>query len=259
MKLLSLSVVSALLSFSFVCAHAAPSNQDKVNSSFSNIARSTNENDVYETTVLGETYYASKDVFSPKYFKSTEMITENFPFRKNETFLEMGCGVGVASVVAAKQHNNEVLAVDVNPMAVQITAMNALKHDVHNKLKVLQSDVFSNVPSSAKFDTIFWDLPYVYSENAQDKNLTLLQRSVSDPGYKHIDTFLSQARNHLSDEGRIIVGFGSNGDLDRFSQLVSKHQYTMEKIYEGYNPYREGITYQLFVLNNQRSDVTQMG
>lgn len=77
----------------------------------------------------------------------------------------------------------------------------------------------------------------------------MLQRSVSDPGYRHIELFLAQAPNHIKENGRIIVGFGRNGDYEKFSALVHKHHYKMKKIYEGYNPYRDGITYQLYALD----------
>jgi methylase of polypeptide subunit release factors len=239
--------LSFVLSF-FSTFALALNNQEKVESAFKNLERNHADQAVYEINVMNEPFFASKDVFSPKYFKSTEMLTSNFPFRKNEKFLEIGCGVGVAAIIAAKHYQNHVVAVDINPHAVELTTENATKHGVQKLVDVRQSNVFSSVKPTEKFDTIYWDLPYVFTEAKEDKNLTMLQRSVSDPGYRNIEAFLSNAGNHISKNGRIIVGFGSNGDLERFTALVQKHHYQMKKIYEGFNPYREGITYQLYEL-----------
>lgn len=228
---------------------AAMSNQDKVISAFKNLERNKADDSVYEISVMNETFLASNDVFSPKYFKSTEMLTSHFPFKPDEKFLEVGCGVGVASILAAKKHHNRVVAVDINPIAVKIAANNTLKHGMQSQVDVRYSNVFSNIHSDEKFDTIFWDLPYVYTDPSEDKNLNMLQRSVSDPGYRHIELFLAKARHHIESNGRIIVGFGSNGDYERFAYLVHKYHYKMKKIYEGYNPYREGISYQLYALD----------
>ena len=248
-NLIKLTTVCIALSLTSVCFAAEKlTNQEKVASSFKNIERNSSDNDVYETNVLNEPFLASKDVFSPKYFKSTEMLTSNFPFKANEKFLEVGCGIGVAAILAAKNHHNQVVALDINPTAVKLTTENAAKHGVTKLVEARQSDVFSKLAATEKFDTIFWDLPYVYTEANQEQELTLLQRSVSDPGYRHIEMFLADAPKYLKPAGRIIVGFGSNGDLERFSALVKKNHFAMSKIYEGFNPYREGITYQLYLL-----------
>ena len=220
-------------------------NEEKQKSSFSNLDRNASDESIYEITVLNESFYASNEVFSPKYFKSTEMLTSNFPFKKDEDFLEIGCGIGVTSIIAAKYHNNNVVAIDINPTAVNITEKNVILHELQSQIKVKQSSVFSNIENET-FDTIYWDLPYVYSES---NTLTILQRSVSDPGYFHIEEFLKDVRSYLNPEGRIIVGFGSNGDFSTFSQLCEKFKFKIEKIYEGFNPYRKGITYQLFQIN----------
>lgn len=246
-KLFTVCIALTLSTSTF--AAAALTNQEKVTSAFKNIERNYSDASRYETVIMDETFIASKDVFSPKYFKSTEMLTSNFPFKADEKFLEVGCGIGVAAVIAAKNHHNKVVALDINPIAVKLTTENAAKHGVTRLVEARESNVFSQLADNEKFDTIFWDLPYVYTDPKEEKKLTLLQKSVSDPGYRHIEMFLAQAPLHLNTNGRIIVGFGSNGDLERFMALANKHHYNMNRIYEGFNPYREGISYQLYLLS----------
>lgn len=248
MKKANLLILSVVLTLFSMTSWAQMSNEDKLSSAFKNLERNASENTNYKTEVLGLNFYANKHVFSPKYFKSTEMLNANLPFRKNESFLEIGSGVGVTSVLAAKQFNNKVVAIDINPHAVKLTQMNADYHQVSDKIDAREGSVFSPLTKMEKFDTIYWDIPYVWSKETDLQKLSMLQRSVSDPGYMNIDRFLSQARGHLNPNGRILVGFGSNGDYERFASLAQKHHFKLNKLYEGYNPYREGITYQLFEL-----------
>jgi release factor glutamine methyltransferase len=241
MRYLSVLLIFVIHSNFADCA----SNDDKLFSAFSNLQRSAVENGEYEVQVLNRSYLADSLVFSPKYFKSTEMLSAHFPFRTNERFLEIGCGIGVTSIIAACDYNNQVVSVDINPVAVALTSKNAARFSVQDKLEVRLGCVFEAIVTSEKFDTIYWDLPYVYSEQ---KEISLLQRSVCDPGYCHIDEFLSQARQYLAKNGRIIVGFGSNGDYERFQALAALHHFAVHCLYQGFHPYREGISYQLFEL-----------
>lgn len=220
----------------------------KLVSSFTNLEKQRAETGVYEVQVLDRSYLAHPQVFSPKYFTSTAMLSANFPFRKNERFLEVGCGIGVTSILAACTHGNRVVAVDLNPEAISVTRENAIKHGVSEQVDVRLGSVFDPIFSNEKFDTIYWDLPYVYGEEQASHSITLLQRSVCDPGYKHIEEFLAQAHRYVASDGRIIVGFGSNGDFNRFEALALKHNYNLKVIYQGFHPYRAGITYQLIEL-----------
>ncbi len=51
--------------------------------------------------VLGKRFIAHPNVFSPKYFHDTKFFAENLPIKKDEDFLEIGCGTGVCSIFAA--------------------------------------------------------------------------------------------------------------------------------------------------------------
>jgi release factor glutamine methyltransferase len=247
MKRFNLFILTLVFALFSSLSLAQMDNKDKLASSFGNLERNASEAKIYSTEVLGLNFFANKHVFSPKYFKSTEMLNANLPFKRNESFLEIGSGVGVTSIIAAKKYNNKVVAIDINPEAVKLTGMNAFFHQVQTKVDARLGSVFAPLSNMEKFDTIYWDMPYVYSDDTNEQ-ITMLQRSVSDPGYKNIESFIANAKHHLNPNGRILVGFGSNGDIQRFEHLASNYHFKLNKIYEGYNPYREGITYQLFEL-----------
>lgn len=224
---------------------------DKFKNAKANLLRNASEGGPYRVKVRGLMFWAHPNVFSPKYFRSSEIYASGFPYKKDERFLEIGSGVGVTSVLAALEHNNTVVALDINPDAVATTLKNAQEHGVTDRLCARQSDVFSALSADETFDTIYWDYPYVWAP--QDHNLeNLLEASVCDPGYKHFGQFLEGAPMHMNKGGRIFIGFGTNGDLDALSTIIKEYGYTMDQVFEEHVEYRGGISYYLFELKPEK-------
>ena len=215
----------------------------KLTNSITRISQNAEEDEPYYTEVLGHTYRAMPDVFSPKYFRSTGVLTKALPLIENERFLEIGTGIGVTAITAARDYLNSVVAVDLNPSAVKVTRENAAMHGV--TVDVRESDVFSAM-TDERFDTIYWDLPYVYAEG--DECSKVLFRAVCDPEYRSINVFLKEVRNHLSDNGRIFIGFGTNGDEGRFDQLLEKYSFKKTLIHQEHFDIRGGMDYYLYQL-----------
>lgn len=218
----------------------------KLANSLSRIEENRAEQSPYMVEVFSLHFWAHPNVFSPKYFASTAIQNRHFPFKKGESFLDLGCGVGVTSVIAAKFHQNKVVALDINPDAVEITRKNLDLHNVMELTECRQSDLFSALAPTELFDTIYWDLPYVRSE--ESAKLDLLQRAVSDPGYRHIKKFLAQVSSHLNPNGRVILGFGSLGDRDYLETLAQESGFRVVEVASEKHPYRGGIFYSLLEL-----------
>ncbi|MDR2190838.1 MAG: methyltransferase [Candidatus Peribacteria bacterium] len=73
----------------------------------------------------------------------------------------MGCGSGVIGITACITYDlSRVLYADISEPAVNNTLKNIILHNVSDKVSVVQSDVFSNIPEDEKFDIIFWNSPY---------------------------------------------------------------------------------------------------
>src|SRR5262245_59404859 len=93
-------VTLILLTFSTVCGYCLTP-EEKLASSFKNLELSAQDECEYEIQLFDRTFIASSQAFSPKYFTSTKMLTSHFPFKVHERFLEIGCGIGVTTVIAA--------------------------------------------------------------------------------------------------------------------------------------------------------------
>jgi len=117
----------------------------------------------------------------------------------------------------------EVYGVDINPIAVLNSKLNAELH--RRNIKITQGDVFSTIPNGKSFDYIYWNVPFGLI--SEDHSITDLQKSVFDPGYKSIINFFKNSQLHLSTEGSLLVGFSDTlGDLRKLLEIATNYGYT---------------------------------
>jgi release factor glutamine methyltransferase len=77
--------------------------------------------------------------------------------RGSDRVLDMGAGSGVNAILAASR-SSEVVAVDVNPFAIETARQNAQRNGVSARVEVVESDVFRNVEGT--FHLIVFDPPF---------------------------------------------------------------------------------------------------
>ncbi len=68
--------------------------------------------------------------------------------------LDLGCGSGILAITAAKLGASNILALDIDPLAVKVTAENALQNNVANQITAQEGSLESLVGSSRRFDLI---------------------------------------------------------------------------------------------------------
>ena len=146
--------------------------------------------------------------------------------RRGDQVLDMGTGCGVNGILAARA-GADVLALDVNPEAVRAARDNARRNGVADRLEVRLSDVFDAVDPQADgpFDAVVFDPPFRWFEPRD-----LLEMATADPGYRALTRFVREARLYLSDRGRLLVFFGSSGDLNYLQRLVAEEGFGTEML-----------------------------
>ncbi|MGK5550302.1 methyltransferase [Actinomadura kijaniata] len=140
----------------------------------------------------------------------------------DDRVLDMGTGCGVNAVIAATRAA-EVLAVDINPHSMRTTRDNAVRNGVGDRVQVRESDVFDNV--DGVFDVIVFNPPFRWFAPR-----TMLEAATADENYTALTRFFRQARRYLSDNGRMIIFFGSAGDLDYLHQLIDTEGFHREVV-----------------------------
>lgn len=214
------------------------------------LQRSQCEVKPYFVTVAREDFIVLPHVFSPKYFGSTDVFSELFPYRPGDRLLEVGCGAGITSILAAKQGASRVLAVDINPIAVENARLNTEIHGVSDVVETRLSDLYSAVRSDERFSTIYWNSNFIYVEPTYTYE-SVLEMALFDPGYKHLEAFVRGASRHLDAGGRVIVGFGDFGDQWRLAEFANRNEFEMREICRGPGDEEGPVSFILFELTRR--------
>ncbi|MGT2924250.1 class I SAM-dependent methyltransferase [Streptococcus caviae] len=108
--------------------------------------------------LLGETFRFLTDsgVFSKKMVDyGSQVLLNNFDFKKEKTLLDVGCGYGPLGISLAKVYGLEVTMVDINRRALDLAEINAEKNGVN--ATIFQSNTYENV--SGCFDAVISNPP----------------------------------------------------------------------------------------------------
>jgi release factor glutamine methyltransferase len=86
----------------------------------------------------------------------------NGPASKITTIADVGTGSGIIAVCLAKHLPDcRVTAIDVSRAALAVAAGNVKQHGVADRIDLVESDLFTRVPSDRRFDVIVSNPPYV--------------------------------------------------------------------------------------------------
>jgi len=166
---------------------------------------------------------ANKGVYATS--KDTELMIETVDIKSNQTFLEIGCGTGIVSIIIAKKAKSGI-GVDINDLAVENSKDNARLNKITN-LQFFKSDVFENVTS--KFDVIICNPPYTNHSVSDD-----IDRMYWDPNDEMKIKFFRNVRKYLKKNGKIYFGWANFADIDVDLplKLAQENKLKLVKIYE---------------------------
>ena len=149
----------------------------------------------YSFTVWENVYKPAED----SYF-----FAENLVVNRGERVLDLGTGCGILGIVAAK-NAREVVAVDVNPYAVQCAKKNAIVNNLIDKMVFVQADLLTSLRETETFDLILFNAPYIPTENVEAESWLGRAWAGGTNGRQVIDLFISQALMHLKRTGRLLL------------------------------------------------------
>jgi len=139
--------------------------------------------------------------------------------------LDMGTGSGVSALLAARA-GSDVVAVDVNPEAVACARANAERNGLAERITFVHCDLFQGVEGD--FDLIIFDPPFRWFEPRD-----LLERSHADADYRTLTAFMTEAPGRLRTDGRIVMNFGTSGDLEYLLELIARTGLASEQMRYG--------------------------
>ncbi len=158
---------------------------------------------VYYKNIILKTH---PEVYEPK--EDSFLLADSLEVGKGDSVLDMGTGTGIQAIMASRDAS-VVLAVDINPKAIESARENAETNKAGN-IRFLESDFFENIKSTEKFDLIIFNPPYVPSD---EKDLAAKAWAGGVNGREVIDRFIEKATSHLKKGGRIQMLVSSLNDL----------------------------------------------
>ncbi|MFG2720887.1 methyltransferase [Streptomyces sp. NPDC048416] len=156
-------------------------------------------------TLLDQEWDLLPEVFPPYTDPGPELFASWVPYEKGSRFLEMGCGAGLAAVLAAQNGSERVVALDINPAAAENTRRNAVRHGVSDRVTALTSDLFDALEPGEPFDLVFWNTPFIEAPTSRPY-AGQIERAVFDPGYEMVRRFFRDVVPHLAPGGEVYLG-----------------------------------------------------
>jgi release factor glutamine methyltransferase len=171
------------------------------------------------TTYFGITIKQCKQVYSPA--EDTLLLAETIDSKPDEEVLDMGTGTGLLGLIAARKGGN-VLAVDINDVAVKCANENAGLNNVKNFI-AKKSDIFSNI--NGCFNLIIFNPPYLPTEREEPKDEISSAWDGGRSGRVVIDRFLWDVKEYLVEEGRILMLGSSLSNYKKTVEILEKQNF----------------------------------
>jgi len=177
--------------------------------------------------LLGISLIILPGVFRPDLSMMGRTLVAKIEIKSGESVLDLGTGSGFQAILAAKSGAGSVVAVDKQPSAVNCARVNVERNDLTHLIAVRESDLFSAISENERFDVILFNFPFPPFEAKSE-----WQKANFDPGHYLLTKFLDQAKNYLSEGGRIGMCWSDIGDTQYYRELVDQIGYSLRVIDE---------------------------
>lgn len=198
-----------------------------------------------ETEFYGHKFFVSPAVLIPR--PETELLVEAVlahlqTFGTNANILDIGTGSGIIPITIAKEVENVFLtAVDISESALTVADQNAKFHQVENKIKFLQSDMYLSLSQNvAKFDIIISNPPYINLVDMQklDAEVASFEPENAlfggEDGLKFYRIIIKESVNFLNKEGIIFLEIGYN-QAKSLSKFAIACGFSIKELIKDYN------------------------
>ncbi|MHA3054469.1 50S ribosomal protein L3 N(5)-glutamine methyltransferase [Acinetobacter sp. ANC 4633] len=143
-------------------------------------------------------------------------LPENTQPQTPRRILDMCTGSGCIAIALAYAYPEaEVDATDISREALEVAAINAEHHNMQYQVALLESDLFSKIPSENKYDLIISNPPYVDAEDMADLPEEFLHEpelalAAGQDGLDLVRKMLAQAADYLTEDGLIVIEVGNS-------------------------------------------------
>jgi ribosomal protein L3 glutamine methyltransferase len=171
---------------------------------------------------LGEhRFYVDDRVIVPRSFIAELLEEQLTPWVEDpwaiHSALDLCTGSGCLAILTALAFPEaEVDAVDLSEDAISVAERNVSEYELDDRVNIIKSDAFSNLQGK-RYDLIISNPPYVNAESVNRLPPEYLHEpemalGSGEDGLDFTHIILREARQHLTDNGLLIVEIGHNRD-----------------------------------------------
>jgi release factor glutamine methyltransferase len=177
----------------------------------------------HKVQVLGRTYEICEEVFNPKFYYTSEFMARHINVSPDDVVLDMGTGSGIQAITAG-QRASKVIAIDINPRAVEFARRNVKINGLENIVSVIAGDLFAPLKQEQMFNVILFTPPYLEGKPKSD-----LEYALFDPDKILINRFFREARKYLKPDGYVQMVYSSLANPEKVLGISKQHgwHYTM--------------------------------
>jgi HemK-related putative methylase len=159
----------------------------------------------------------------------TYLLLDAIVVDSSDFVLDVGCGAGLATLVAASKAQR-VVSVDISHKAVRNTIQNVRSNCLEQNVSVVQSDLFSGLADTGKFSMMMFNPPYLPA----DEMTTEMDHALigGDDGAELTEKFVYEAASHIAKGGRLYVVVSTLEDVDTIIKAFNENNFQVEQVNE---------------------------
>jgi release factor glutamine methyltransferase len=200
-------------------------------------------------TYHGTTVTVLPGVFHPGLFYSTRFLIDYLikQHLSNTSFLELGCGTGLISVIAAKA-GARVTASDLNSKAIQNVERNAKQNQV--VVRSIYSDLFDDIEKQT-FDWIIINPPYYARRPETDEGLAWY----CGENFEYFQKLFTSLGQYIDDHSKVIMVLTKGSEVDEIKRMGKDHHFDFTMIEENKVFFDEkDFLFQILLTHTPRKD-----
>lgn len=169
-----------------------------------------------------------KDTFPPDLGYTTLLMADAVKDYSGNCALDMGTGTGFLAMMLHRAGYSTVTAADHHQPAVDCARYNIASNRLSSSVKVLKSDLFSDLlfigdGEGERYDLIVFNQPYYPAI------CDVIFGMGSDGGSKIIERFLTQALPHLNNNGAILMTYSDiAGEINNPKLIAEKYGWSVK-------------------------------
>ncbi|RBQ29946.1 peptide chain release factor N(5)-glutamine methyltransferase [Aliarcobacter vitoriensis] len=194
-----------------------------------------------KASFYGEQFIVEQGVLIPR--PETELLVDNCleilkDLEKPVKILEIGVGSGIISVMLALLVENiKIIAVDINPNALELAQKNAKKHNVLDKIEFRLSNLYENVLEDDICMTIS-NPPYIANDYKLPQNVEFEPKNALFGGIVGDELLKNIVKNTADRKIPYLLcemGYDQKASLESFFKTFSIEKYSFYKDYESFD------------------------